>query len=38
MMSFFGIEKFLPELDASSRALNKLGSSEEDVKMSETPE
>jgi len=37
-MSFLGIEKFLPVLDASSKALNRLGSSDEDVKMRETPE
>jgi len=37
-MSFLGIEKFLPVLDASSKALNRLGSSDEDVKTSDTPE
>jgi hypothetical protein len=37
-MSFLGIEKFLPVLDASSNALYKLGKRVDDVKMSETPE
>jgi hypothetical protein len=38
MMSFLGIEKFLPVLDASSKALYRFGSSVDDVKTSETPE